>query len=252
MSILADFFQSVLEKLSSLSIYQGMASLIPGVPHLEYIKISAGERKEQIADRLSHQFKWSKQEKEVFLNANLPISVTNDGYYYPGFYTIKSTASSSAVRDLVFNKFYKNVVDRYATSTSREIELNTALTVASIIQRESGGDEDKAYISGILWNRIFTGMNLQVDATLQYSKGTTGNWWPKVKSKDKYIPSPFNTYRNSGLPPSPISNVSLASLEAALNPIKTNCIFYLHDNLHNFHCSPTYQGHLDNIKIFLK
>jgi UPF0755 protein len=250
--VVADLYQGVLETLSSLALYQGMASLVPGLPRREYIKIYAGERKEQIADRLTKQFGWSKNDRKNFLNGFEPINTTNDSYYYPGFYEVESTASSTFVREMLFDKFTSEVSDRYPTTTSEQIPLNTALTVASIIQREAAGKQDMALVSGIIWNRIFAGMNLQVDATLQYAKGKQGNWWPKVLSKDKRIDSAYNTYKNSGLPPSPISNVSLASLQAALNPVKTNCMFYLHDNQHNFHCSETYQGHLDNINTYFK
>jgi len=251
-TILVDLYQSVLETLSSLDVYQGMASLVPGLPHKEYIKIYPGERKEQIAEKLAKQFHWKDKDKKNFLNSLAPINVANDGYYYPGFYTVDSIASSTSIRDILFNKFSKDISNRYPTTTSDQIPLNTALTVASLIQREAGGKEDMALISGVIWNRIFSGMNLQVDATLQYAKGRSGNWWPKVLSRDKQISSAFNTYKNNGLPPSPISNVSLATLEAALNPVKTNCLFYLHDNNHIFHCSETYEEHLKNINTYLK
>lgn len=251
-SLLVDLYESALDSLSSLGVYQGMASLVPGIPHKVYIKIYPGERKEQMAEKLAVEFKWKEADKQIFLNANEPIDLTNNGHYYPGFYVVDSNASSAAVRDMLFGKFTQDVSNRYPTTTNEQVDLNMALTVASLIQKEAGGKEDMALVSGVIWNRIFVGMNLQVDATLQYAKGKKGNWWPKVLSKDKYISSAYNTYKNNGLPPSPISNVNLASLEAALNPVKTNCLFYLHDNSHNFHCSETYHGHLDNIKVYFK
>ncbi len=251
-SLIADIYESTLEALSSFGVYQSLASVVPGLPHKVYIKIYPGERKEQIADKLAKQFKWKEKDKKNFLNEFEPINITNDGHYYPGFYAVDSNASSTEIRDILFGKFQKDVASRYPKSTSEQVPLNMALTVASLIQREAGGKEDLALISGIIWNRMFIGMNLQVDATLQYAKGKKGNWWPRVLSKDKFIPSLYNTYKNNGLPPSPISNVSLASLQAALNPVKTDCIFYLHAKDRSFHCSPTYQGHLDNIKKYLK
>lgn len=251
-SIIADLYQSVLETLSSLSIYQGFASLVPGVPKKEFIKIYPGERKEQITEKLARQFSWSTRDKLEFQNAFAPINVTNDGYYYPGFYSTPSNATSKEIREMLFDRFNKNVLNRYPTTTNEQVPLTMAITIASIIEREAAGKEDMPLVSGVIWNRIFIGMNLQVDATLQYAKGKKGNWWPKVFSKDKYIKSIYNTYQHSGLPPSPISNVSLASLQAALNPVKTDCLFYLHDAKRTFRCSPTYAGHLENIKNYLK
>ena len=105
-------------------------------------------------------------------------------------------------------------------------------------------------ISGIIWNRIFKGMKLQMDATLQYVKGNEADWWPQVTPDDKNIPSPYNTYLHTDLPPTPISNASLAAITAAYNPIKTSCLFYIHDKKGNIHCSATYVGQLANIKKY--
>ena len=101
-------------------------------------------------------------------------------------------------------------------------------------------------VSGIIWNRIFAGMNLQLDSTLQYAKATkqsTALWWPPVSPHDKYIKSPYNTYLNNGLPPTPIASPSVEAVLAALNPVKTDCFFYFSDAQGNFHCSQTYQQH---------
>jgi UPF0755 protein len=94
-------------------------------------------------------------------------------------------------------------------------------------------------------------MNLDIDATLQYAKGNaeTG-WWPQVHPRDKKINSPYNTYTHKGLPPGPISNPGLAAIEAAYNPQKTNCIFYLHDKNRKIHCSETYAEHKNFIDIY--
>ena len=105
-------------------------------------------------------------------------------------------------------------------------------------------------ISGIIWNRIFKGMKLQIDATLQYAKGDESLWWPQVKSEDKNIDSPFNTYMYE-MPPGPISSPGISAIEAAYNPQKTSCLFYLHDKNRQIHCSATYAQHLINIKRYL-
>ncbi len=128
-------------------------------------------------------------------------------------------------------------------------------------------------VSGVIWNRIFKGMSLDMDATLQYAKASEQEkalasaiageassstldadsitWWPKVESKDKYIDSPFNTYQNDGLPPTAISNPSIAAIKAAFNPAKTDCLFYIHDNYRNIHCATTYAVHKQNVQKYL-
>lgn len=132
--------------------------------------------------------------------------------------------------------------------------LNTAqvVTIASIIQKEGAGNGDMRLISGIIWNRLFSETPLQMDATLQYVKGDADLWWPRVKSEDKYLDSPYNTYKNKGLPPGPIASPGEGAIHASLDPVDTDCIFYLHDKNRNIHCSTTYEGHKKNISYYLK
>jgi len=145
------------------------------------------------------------------------------------------------------------------------------LTLASVIQREAAGTHDMKLIAGILWNRLLDGMRLQVDATVQYvrddishygvardhyqpleSYTSQGGWWAPIKPEDKNIASPYNTYRNDGLPPHPICNPGLAAIEAVLNPEETNCFYYLHAPDRKIYCAVTYQEHLKNIETYLK
>ena len=95
-------------------------------------------------------------------------------------------------------------------------------------------------------------MRLQIDATLQYAKGSKPSepWWPGVRPADKFIASVYNTYENSGLPPAPIANPSLDAILAALNPTKTDCMYYFHDRQAEFHCSPTYEEHVELLKQY--
>ena len=130
-------------------------------------------------------------------------------------------------------------------------DWNDVLTLASIVDRESS-KVDKPLVAGILLNRLDDGMKLQADATLQYIKGAEGNWWPAPTSADKYLESAFNTYQHTGLPPHPIDNPGLDSIEAVLNPTPTDCIYYLHDAKHQIHCSLTYAGQVQNVDRYLR
>ena len=108
-------------------------------------------------------------------------------------------------------------------------------------------------ISGIIWNRLFMNMNLQIDATVQYAKANNravSSWWPKVLPADISRKSPYNTYLHSGLPPTPIANPSVASVLAALNPKSTSCLFYFHDSMGQFHCTDTYAAHVALLKKY--
>jgi UPF0755 protein len=236
-----------IENLSHVEFYQALAN-----PSVKYVKIAEGLRKEEIVDTLDNKFPWDVKDTADFLGHDEYRNKKFEGKYYPDVYLIPRNSSGSEIKQMMnerFNTKYNKIKSSMATST---LNTDTILTIASIIQREAAGKSDMNLISGIIWNRLFKGMNLQIDATLQYAKGTEENgWWPKVLSKDKNIDSPYNTYKNKGLPPSAIANPGLAAISAALNPQKTKCLFYLHSN-RQIYCSATYEEHKNNIDTYLK
>ena len=95
-------------------------------------------------------------------------------------------------------------------------------------------------------------MLLQADATLQYLRGTEGDWWPQPDVEDKDDESLYNTYEHKGLPPAPIATPSLASIEAVLDPQATKCLYYLHDAYGRIHCSTNYEAHKANVNRYLR
>ena len=250
-----------IEKASINSILENMyvevsllASALPNIanPSVTYLRITQGMRKEQIANILGNNLSWDKTEETKFLATEIPEkSISGEGYFYPGTYLFRKENSGELAGRLMTGRFKQEVLTRYASSTNKVINLDTALKIASILEREAGGKYDMRIISGIIWNRMFKGMSLDMDSTLQYAKGNEEiGWWPKVESEDKFIDSPYNTYANEGLPPTAIANPSILAIEAALNPKKTNCLFFLHDKKGGFHCTKTYKEHSANIKRF--
>ncbi len=248
----ASLLNSIAQSLSA-SISDNVSLLAAAVnSDVKIVKITPGMRKEEIATVLQNKLAWSAGEKDKFLNVNKLVNTSNaEGYYYPDSYIIPLEADGYEVGKLMINRFNDKVMSRYASSTAKIVNVDTAMKVASIIEREAAGKNDMRLISGIMWNRIFKDMTLDMDATLQYVKGSEeGGWWPKVVSEDKFLISPYNTYKNKGLTPTPISNPQLVSIEAALNPKKTSCLFYLHDKYRRIHCSATYKEHVRNIERY--
>ncbi len=217
-------------------------------PSLVSVYINAGLRKEEVANVFAKKLNWDEKDKEAFIT-NKTVHEDPEGYFYPGEYLISPYYGGNDVSNLMTNRFKEEVTDHYATSTAEVVSLERAINIASIIQREAAGKHDMKLISGIIWNRVFKGMNLQMDATLQYAKGNEEiGWWPPVRPEDKYIESPYNTYMNNGLPPTAIASPSSAAIEAALNPKKTDCLFYVHDRLGRIYCSKTYEQHKANVR----
>ena len=158
-----------------------------------------------------------------------------------------------AVTKRFINRFNDNFAPYVTSLRDANIKYDTAIKMASIIQREAGGKGDMPMIAGVLWNRLLINMPLEVDATLQYLRGDTGSGsWAPINIAVKKIDSPFNTYMYKGLPPQPISNPGLDAIDAVLHSEDTKCLFYLHDNNRQIHCSETYEGHLENIDTYLR
>lgn len=213
--------------------------------------VQPGERKEQIASNFGKILKWTEDERREFLAMVISEDpVLLEGKFVPGTYVVSQDALPHDVAPLILDSFYTTIVSRYPKDTPSGVPLKDALTVASLIEREAYDFTDMRYISGVIWNRLFIDMNLQIDATLQYAKGThsSKSWWPKPVPNDKYIDSLYNTYENSGLPPTPIANPSIEAVLAALNPRITDCYYYFHDSDGGFHCSPTYEEHVAMLK----
>jgi UPF0755 protein len=217
-------------------VYQNLAQ-----SDARYIYVREGLRREEVAALFAKHLDWDTQEKNDFGQAP-------EGMYYPGTYLLSEGKDSEFVREIMLARFEQEIEAKYSTSTRNIISIPTALKIASLIEREAAGKRDMRLISGIIWNRIWKDMPLQIDATLQYAKGSEElGWWPVVLPEDKKINSPYNTYKHKGFPPTPIASPGVASVYAALNPLNTKCLFYLHDRSRNIHCSATYEGHKRNI-----
>lgn len=234
-----------------------MVSSIPGYSQLAgsdlvFVDIKSGFREEEVARAFGVALGWTRAEQTAFLKrleSNEPT--LSEGQFVPGIYMMSSVANAAYVQQLLHDRYQRDVVDRYTPEAAQVLPIEETLTIASMIQRETRDPAEMRLISGIIWNRLWIGMNLQIDATLQYAKASAGGtktWWPVPIPDDKYIKSPYNTYQNKGLPPAPISNPSTEAILAALNPVKTDCLFYFHNARGKMFCSPDYEGHVQMLR----
>jgi len=129
-----------------------------------------------------------------------------------------------------------------------------ALILASIIEREANDEESMKMVSGILQNRLKIGMALQADASIEYTIGTPLNELPpgQLASELRETESPYNTYLNTGLTPTPIGNPGLMAIKAALNPTPSDNFFYITGNDGEFYYAETLKGHNQNIARYLR
>lgn len=222
-------------------------------PDYRYVTIPEGVRKEEIADILADKLDWSDEKRKEF-GSSVPqcFFIGGEGFFAAGKYLLHKDESIDIIKNEMHKRFLENISEKLGGPQEGIVNLHQAVTIASLIQKEAAGKNDMRLISGIIWNRLFEEIPLQIDATLQFAKGKEGYWWPKVNARDKFIDSPYNTYKNEGLPPGPIATPSMDAVEAAISPSDTDCLFYIHDRSRNIHCSTTYEGHKRNIAYYLK
>lgn len=220
-------------------------------PEEAWVTFLEGWRVEEYAQELEKNFPETFNTQEF-----LSLAKEKEGRLFPDTYLLEKNVSAPMLISLLSNTFDK----RYAQAGEGGM-VDTVLTqqqlvvLASLLEREARGEEAMKVVAGILLNRLRIGMPLQVDATLQYAKGYdrgAQTWWPTPKSEDKAIDSPFNTYKNTGLPPSPICNPGLLALKAALSPTKSNYLYYISDTKGTMHYAATYPEHQKNIDVYLK
>lgn len=244
--IKTSWLERTIRILVQLPLYQHVASLQERV-----LVIWPGDRYEQVVDHFGDILSWNTEERTRFQTlVQTNVEGIDEGMFYPGKYRLPKDATPEAAAALVNERFDREIRARYNEQIASRVRLQDALIIASLLEREADSFAHMREISGVIWNRLFIDMELQLDATLQYAKGSSPHvtsWWPPVRPEDKFIESPFNTYANEGLPPAPISNASMMAVLAALNPKKTDCLFYFHTANDTLYCSPTYEAHRDKL-----
>ena len=185
-------------------------------------------------------------------NFNAPrfvsLALPYEGYLFPDTYSFLSNVKSEEIIKTMRNTFnikIDNLNDKIKLSGR---SLKDIIIMASIVEEEASIMEERRMVAGILWKRINEGMLLQVDPPFYYITGKTNG----VTYDDLKIDSPYNTYRNKGLPIAPISNPGLSAIEATLSPIKSSYYFYLTGRDGIMRYADTYDGHLRNKYVYLK
>lgn len=214
------------------------------------VTIPEGMRSEEIAERLSEA---NVIENDRFLAAvrnprsltifddfdflqSLPADATLEGFLFPDTYRFPVLA---ATPEQVLRPFLANFEDKVGakglTGGGSGLSGRDLITLASIVEREAVQADERPIIAGVYLNRLNNkcadvgGPYLQADPTVQYARGTVGNWWWKPQSIEEYkfVQSPYNTYLSPGLPPAPISNPGLSAIEATRDPAQTGYCFFV-------------------------
>lgn len=229
-------------KLSpSMNLSQILDELTHGTIDV-WVTIPEGMRAEEVADILESQIPSYDESWRQTL-------ITEEGYLFPDTYLIPKETDIATVISIFKNNFDAKVKE---AGISNDPNLKSAVIIASLIEREAITDDEKPMIASVIANRLRQGMALDIDATLQYAKGKVGEkWWTVPTAADKNINSPYNTYRNPGLPPGPIGNPGIEAIKAAVDPATSPYFFYIHDSSGKVHFAKTLEEHNANIAKYL-
>ena len=202
-----------------------------------------GERATHIAENAAAQL--TNFDKEAFLTRAIPL----EGKLYPETYYIPKDFSADALVDLMVKTFDEETAPLQSKMSSYGLSYEQVLVLASILEREANSPESMRIVSGILQGRMKDGMPLQADASVEYILDKP---LKELTPADLKVDSPYNTYTNRGLPPTPIGNPGIEAIMAALEPTSTDYVFYITDAEGTFHYAVTYDEHLDNIDRYLR
>lgn len=186
----------------------------------------------------TYPFKWD------FLKGMTPGENWLEGYLFPDTYEFFRGDAVQAV-----NKMLNNFADKYDVNVTEGAQkqgrsMHEIVTIASMVEREAQKDDEFPKIAGVIYNRIKSDMPLQIDATIQYAVGHK----EELTKADLEIDSPYNTYKNKGLPPGPIASPGYTALNAATHPESHGYYYYvaMPDGSHLF--AKTLSEHNQNIQ----
>lgn len=227
---------------NAATVYRRVSNGSFGVPQGRVV-IPEGFTNEQIAARIENTL-----QSESFLRSDfIQKAYSYQGYLYPDTYDFHADTTADEVISLMrdnFNEKIETISDELAATP---YTLDDAVKMASLVELEAADYQVRRRIAGVLWNRIDIGMPLQVDAAFVPLIGKNTY---ELTMTDLQTDSPYNLYTNVGLPPRPIANPSIQAIQATVNPIMSDDLYYLSDRDRNFYFAETLSGHAEN-RVYL-
>ena len=205
--------------------------------------IIEGNTVKNVIDKLVANGKGTRENFEKALKEiDFPYPTPNsnfEGYLYPETYFIPESYDEKAILNIFLKEFLKKFpVENYPDKD----EFYQKLIMASILEREAAVESEKPIMASVFYNRIAKNMTLSADSTVNF----VFNYEKKrIYYKDLEVDSPYNTYKNKGLPPGPICNPTVSSVNAAYNPADTEYLFFVTKGGGEHFFSKTYKEHLD-------
>ena len=231
--------------------------LLTGEKQFVRFTIPEGFGVKEIAERL---YNLDLVDKEEFLKAAADFTpyeymrkrqnvfYAAEGFLFPDTYNVESDMEADEILELMAKTFDERLTPAMRSRAEKMgLSVYDLITLASMVEREVRFPEDRPIVAQVLLKRLKLNMPLQTDATLQYLMEVPKE---EVSIEDTQIDSPYNTYQHTGLPPGPIANPGMASIEAVLHPAETDYLYFVADKLGHNHYAYTYEEHLNLVNQY--
>ena len=174
-----------------------------------------------------------------------PQATSLEGYLFPDTYRVTRTQTLHDIAAAMVHRFRQAAQNAGLTK-----DFHDTVTMASIVEKETGAPEERPEVASVFYNRLSRHMVLATDPTVIYAALLNNRYRGTIYRSDLQYDSPYNTYRNQGLPPGPICNPGRASLQAALHPASTDYLFFVSDNRGHHNFSRTEAEHARNVAAY--
>jgi UPF0755 protein len=177
-----------------------------------------------------------------------PAAADLEGYLYPDTYALPRRATAGTLVQMMVARFLKQVGgDLPQRAAAAGMNVHEAVTLASIIEKETGKADERPLVAAVYANRLKFGMGLQCDPTVIYALQRSGRDIRNLTREDLQYDSPYNTYRYAGLPPGPIASPGKASIDAALDPADVPYLYFVSRNDGSHAFATTLEEHNKNV-----
>ncbi len=178
----------------------------------------------------------------------LALAKPYEGYLFPDTYYFYENTTPEEVAGLMRQTFNEKTKPLLLEIQAFGKSATDVVAMASIVEKEATSSQDRRIIAGILWKRISLGMALQVDPPFYYILSKDSG---ELTAKDLAVDSPYNLYKHTGLPPTPIDNPGFEALRDTVNPTPTKYLFYLSGKDGRMHYAVDLNGHVANKRKYL-
>jgi UPF0755 protein len=180
-----------------------------------------------------------------------PLATDLEGYLFPDTYALPRNATAQTLVSRMVAQAIKALSpDLRARAAERGLSVRELVTLAALVEKETGTPEERQIVAAVYSNRLRIGMGLQCDPTVIYALELAGRYDGNIRRADLSIDSPYNTYRYAGLPPGPIAAPGRASLEAAASPADVPFLYFVSRNDGSHAFASTLDEHNRNVREY--